>query len=117
MVADATVESANAAGANATPPKVVTAANAAAAPMRRVSLLFCFMFTSLLLPAPKRLDQVDVVVLSAPEGAAAGVCVLWFAGDWSYPGGGVLRPDGVPVCVSGVVLVVEAGSVAPEVLR
>jgi hypothetical protein len=46
VVADATVESANAAGANASPPQVVTAANAAAAPMRRVSLLFCFMFTS-----------------------------------------------------------------------
>jgi hypothetical protein len=45
VVADATVESANAAGANATPPKVVTAANAAETPMRRVSLLFCFMFT------------------------------------------------------------------------
>ena len=82
MVADATVESANAAGAITRLPQVVTAANAAAAPMRRVSLLFCFMFTSLLLPAPKRLDQVDVVVLSAPEGAAAGVCVLWFADDW-----------------------------------
>jgi hypothetical protein len=47
VVADATVESANAAGANARLPQVVTAANAAAARMRRpVSLLFCFMFTS-----------------------------------------------------------------------
>jgi len=47
LCAVATVESANAAGANASPPQAVTVANTAAAPMRRpVSLLFCFMLTS-----------------------------------------------------------------------
>src|SRR5882757_7185097 len=46
VVADATVESANAAGANARPPQVAAAANAAAARMRRpVNLWFCSMFT------------------------------------------------------------------------
>jgi hypothetical protein len=44
MVADAAVVSANAAGANASPPQAVTVANTAAATMR--SLLFCFKFTS-----------------------------------------------------------------------
>jgi hypothetical protein len=43
-VADATVESANAAGANASPPQTVTVANTAAAPMR--CLLFCCTLTS-----------------------------------------------------------------------